>query len=108
MPNEERQGIPPDANIAPDVVQAELACPNECGPPEPVPEAGWSIRNTATTTLTLLAIGGAIFGVLGLATTPCMGANRSSRLRWEQRDREIQEAWIQEQASSASASRPSS
>jgi hypothetical protein len=107
MSDEGRQEGQPNASVAPEPVLAQSVSPDECGPPEPVLEAGWSLHNTVTT-LTLLAIGGVIFGVLGLASSPCRGATRSSRLRWEQRDREIQEAWSQEQASGSSAPRPTS
>lgn len=96
-----------DDQSNPDVVSVPVeAAQDECGPPEPVQGGGWPVRKTITT-LACVVIGGAIFGIYGVATTPCMGATRSSRLLWEQRNQEIEKASTQEQAPQSSASQPS-
>ncbi|MCE9553365.1 MAG: hypothetical protein K8T91_08305 [Planctomycetes bacterium] len=61
------------------------------GPPEPVTSSGWASRVTKG----LVAFGAAgttLFFLLGNAVTPCMGATRSSRLKWEERERQIDAA----------------
>ena len=65
--------------------------PQPSGPPVPV-EQSKSPVTAAVTTLTLLAAGGMGFVLIADLATPCVGATRSSRLQWEQRQVEIDRA----------------
>jgi hypothetical protein len=52
----------------------------------------------AITTLGCLTIGGIFFVLCGFTTTHTAGVTRSSQLKWEERDRQIEAAYQQDQA----------
>jgi hypothetical protein len=95
MSDEELQPLAQNTEMTPEAAKNES---DVCEPPEPVPEGHRPLRSVVTAA-TVVALGGAIFGLLGLATTPCMGALRSARLRWEERGREIEQASVEQQTS---------
>jgi hypothetical protein len=69
------------------------------GPPQPVHNPSGS--RMALTTLGCLTVGGIFFGLCGIATTRTAGVTRSSQLKWEERDRQIEAAYQQDQAADA-------
>ena len=80
--------------------QSEL--PDPTGPPQPVRDAGTgsnTVTKLVTTTLiTLAAVGGVIVVCLpALQSHRTCGATRSSKLQWEQRQIEIDQAIAAEQ-----------
>jgi hypothetical protein len=50
--------------------------------------------------LVLVAAGGGAFALLNLMLTPCVGATRSSKLQWEERQRQIDQALAERQQAS--------
>lgn len=93
--SDEQTSVPEDVTEAPRDVLAQHA--GDPCMPQPVQD-GAATLGRAFTVVTAVALGGAIFGLLGLVCTPCMGATRSARLRWQERDKEIESAWQQERA----------
>ena len=69
------------------------------GSPQPVKGPSW-VRG-AVTTVGCLTVGGVLFSTCGLTTDRTMGATRSSKLKWEERDRQIEAAFQKDQNAGA-------
>jgi hypothetical protein len=88
MANEEK--LPPEEEL-----QKEAGIdPN--GPPQPATGSNW-VRG-AVTAVGCLTVGGILFAVSGLTPGRTMGSTRSSKLKWEERDRQIEAAYQKDQA----------
>jgi hypothetical protein len=83
MPNEESLS-PQDESLP----EANHVDPN--GPPRPAQGPNWV--GGVITTVGCLAVGGVLFSMCGLTPARTMGSTRSSKLKWEERDRQIDEA----------------
>ena len=83
MPNEEP--LSPQEESLP---EANRVDPN--GPPRPAQGPNW-VRG-AITTVGCLAVGGVLFSMCGVTANRTPGATRSSKLKWEERERQIDEA----------------
>ena len=70
-----------------------------CSRPQPVKEGSRIVQNTIKAAA-FVAVGGAVISLLGVCTSPCMGATRSARLQWQRREAEVQKAWERYQSQS--------
>jgi hypothetical protein len=73
--------------------EANRVDPN--GPPRPEKASGGA--RSAVTVVGCLAVGGILFSMCGIQSGRTAGAMRSSRLEWEQRERQIDEAQQKDQ-----------
>ncbi|MBN2578912.1 MAG: hypothetical protein JXB10_07970 [Pirellulales bacterium] len=96
MSNEEP--LMPDENPALQPAEEEQL-PDPNGPPQPV--KGPSPIRSAVTAVVCLMIGGTLFTMCSIECCPCMGATRSSKLEWQKRQQQIQQAWEEDQKSSS-------
>jgi hypothetical protein len=67
--------------------------------PQPVREEKSTLRRALPVAVGVV-LGGVIFVLLGLDAGACRGASRSARLRWQERDQEIEKARQEEQTPS--------
>jgi hypothetical protein len=92
-----------DAIHAAEPGQAEEV-PDPNGPPRPVSAKGWSSCGTVAA---LLLGGGLVLPLMiGVCSRPTMGVPSSSRLKWEERTREIDRAAQEDAESSDAATKP--
>jgi hypothetical protein len=89
MPNEEN--LSPEEESLPEASNID---PN--GPPQPATGPHW-VRG-AITTVGCLTVGGILFAMAGLTPVATRGSTRSSKLKWEERDRQIEAAFQKDQA----------
>lgn len=89
MANEEK--LPPEEEL-----QKEAGRIDPNGPPQPATGPNW-VRG-AVTAVGCLTVGGILFAVSGLTPGRTAGATRSSKLKWEERDRQIEAAYQKDQA----------
>lgn len=59
------------------------------GPPQPVASQPW-LPSLTVLLASASAAGMALFGLLAVTERPCMGATRSSRLKWEQQAKQAE------------------
>jgi hypothetical protein len=96
MPNEDP--LSPEEKL---LTEADCIDPN--GPPQPATGPHWA--RGAVTTLGCLTVGGILFGMCGITQSRTMGSMRSSKLKWEERERQI-EAAIQKDRSAGEDAKP--
>jgi len=83
----------PNDQEVPEPVEERLAeqMPNPAGPPQPVEEDD-PVMNTITAIgMSLVVIGGLSIPVL-LSTSHTMGATRSAKIQWEDRQHQLEQA----------------
>ena len=94
MSNEESI-TPEDVPAASSTPAEPLPDPN--GPPKP-PQGPSTLRQGITAGVCLTA-GTVLFAMCSVIDRPCMGVPRSSKLEWQERQQQIQEAWAKDQKS---------
>jgi hypothetical protein len=106
MPNEERLPNQQDEELLGEAncVDAKRVDPN--GPPVPVKSSN-SIEKTIVA-VGCVTIGGILFSTCGVFEGRTMGATRSAQLKWEERDRQIEEAFQKDQQDNADVQSSSS
>jgi hypothetical protein len=80
-----------------DVTVVGASLPDPSGPPQPVDPTESALAGLTGLGIVLVACG-SIFVLTGLSAGPTCGATRSSKLEWENRTAQIEQALVREEA----------